>query len=70
MLAKLAVLQEGGSCAATTGTTAEWLEHWLVQVERQVEQSTHELMTPVGVRVWPRLCGWLKNTKTLKNTTA
>ena len=43
MLTKMANLQEEGTRPDGAGlTTADWLEHWLTQVERQVEASTHE----------------------------
>lgn len=41
MLKKLAALQDDGG-QRPAGTTEEWLDHWLSQVARQVEASTHE----------------------------
>ena len=43
MLTKLAALQEsGGQTPAAEGTTGEWIDRWLSQVKREVEQSTYE----------------------------
>ena len=43
MLVKLArLIEDGPPVVSVTGTTGAWVERWLTQVAREVEQSTHE----------------------------